>query len=80
MNKGVIKEDYNLAKSMLEYYETSFIHYEHGMPPVFNKSMFRYDPPDYISFGDPYEAILENPSTPSAYLMSELVKNIIEKK
>jgi hypothetical protein len=80
MNKGVIKEDYNLAKSMLEYNETSFIHYEHGMPPVFNKSMFRYDPPDYISFGDPYEAILENPSTPSAYLMSELVKNIIEKK
>ena len=80
MNKGAIKEDYNLTKSMLEYNETSFIHYEHGMPPVFNKSMFRYDPPDYASFGDPYEAILENPATPSAYLMSELVKNIIEKK
>ena len=80
MNKGAIKEDYNLTKSMLEYNETSFIHYEHGMPPVFNKSMFRYDPPNYASFGDPYEAILENPATPSAYLMSELVKNIIEKK
>jgi hypothetical protein len=67
-----LKRDENLSINMLDFKNAPFIDYEHGMPPVFNKKLFKFDPPKYISLGEPFTALKENPSTPPAYFMSEL--------
>jgi hypothetical protein len=59
---------------MMDSSNSPFIHYEHGLPPVFNKTMFQYTAPDFVSFGDPFEVLAENSPTESAHFISELAK------
>lgn len=66
--------DYSLEDNMLGDGKAKFINYEHGLPPVFNKHMFKYNPPEYSSFGDPFEILSQHSPTPSSYYMSELAK------
>jgi len=61
-----------LSETMLEGGNSYFIDYEYGMPPVFNKSMFAYEPPGYISYGDPFETLGRNFPTPNSLYISEL--------
>lgn len=61
---------FDLEITLLHNAPCHFIHYTHGLPPVFSKYMFRYEPPDIFS-GDetPYHALLkENPTTSTNYV------------
>lgn len=71
---------YGLSSTMIDSKVTPFIDYEHGMPPVFNKSMFTYPMPNRICFGDPIETISNLIQTPTAHYMSELASNILKKR
>lgn len=75
---------YDYEMSLIDNKENNFIHYQHGMPPVFNKRMYKLRPPDYLSMGDPLEALLEsNPSTSSDYMqkvVKKYIKNIPKKQ
>jgi len=35
------------------------VHYKRGLPPYFNKNMFRFEPPIVFSMGDPYDILLK---------------------
>lgn len=74
----ILRGDYSLTMNMLDNGNSPFIHYEHGMPPVFNKTMFQYASPEFVSFGDPFEILAENAPTKSSYFMSELAKKNLE--
>lgn len=77
--KIVLRENYSLSTSLLSFDKTTpFIDYEYGIPPIFNKSMFQYLPPEYISFGNPYEVLKDAGSTPNAFLLSQLANNILK--
>jgi len=70
----MLRGDYTLTMTMLDSSNSPFVHYKHGLPPVFNKTMFQYTAPDFVSFGDPFEILAENFSTESAHFISELAK------
>jgi hypothetical protein len=70
----LLRGDYTLTMTMMDSSNSPFIHYEHGLPPVFNKTMFQYTAPDFVSFGDPFEVLAENSPTESAHFISELAK------
>jgi hypothetical protein len=74
LGKVTIKADYSLTMNMLSNNNAAFIHYEHGMPPIFNKLMFQYEPPNFFAMGDPMQILSDNFPTPSAYFISELAK------
>lgn len=71
---------YGLSSTMIDSKITPFIDYDHGMPPVFNKSMYTYPMPKRICFGDPIETISKLIQTPTAHYMSELASNILKKR
>ena len=70
--------DYSLSMTMLNEGDSPFIHYEHGLPPVFNKTMFQYSPPNFVSFGDPYAILAENSPTQSAHFISQLAQTLLD--
>jgi len=69
-----------LSSIMNDGKNTMFIDYEHGVPPDFNKSMFTFPPPKYISFGDPIEVISQCISTPNAHTMAKVAQKILAKR
>jgi hypothetical protein len=69
-----------LSSIMNDGRNTMFIDYEHGVPPDFNKSMFTFPPPKYISFGDPIEVISKCISTPNAHTMAKVAQKILAKR
>jgi hypothetical protein len=70
-----LRGDYTLAMNMLSNGGSPFIHYEHGLPPVFNKTMFQYSPPNFVSFGDPFEVLAANFPTPASHFISQLAQS-----
>lgn len=76
----LLRSNYYLKMTMLDIGNSPFIHYEHGLPPVFNKTMFKYKSPEFLSFGDPFQILAENSPTENAHFMSELAKKILKFK
>lgn len=70
-----LRGDYTLASNMLGGDDAPFINYEHGLPPVFNKTMFQYMPPNYVSFGDPFEVLSAHAPSPAAHFISQLAQS-----
>jgi hypothetical protein len=70
-----LRGDYTLAMTMLGAGDSPFIFYEHGLPPVFNKTMFQYSPPNYVSLGDPFEILAVNSPTPASHFISQLAQS-----
>jgi hypothetical protein len=68
----------NLSVNMLDFKKAPFIDYQHGMPPIFNKKLFQFKPPEFFSFGEPLSILKENPSTPTAQFLSNLAKNLLD--
>ncbi len=67
--------------SLLDYVPRhNFIHYKHGMPPYFNKYLYRYRPPEVLSMGDPFEDILQNNPTPVSNIMQDVVRSYCKKR
>lgn len=75
-----LKGDYQIVDAMFNNSESSIIHYEHGLPPSFNKTEYLYQPPAFLSNGNPFEIIAQNPATANAHFMSNLAKNILSKE
>lgn len=80
LGKIVFKGDYSLTMNMLENSNAPFIHYEHGLPPVFNKLMFQYTSNHLISLGDPFEILAANSPTENSHFISNLAKKSIENR
>jgi len=57
-----------------------FIHYNHGMPPQFNKAMYHFHPPDFLSLGNPFEALLQNNPSRCSNYMQQIVRSYLQKK
>lgn len=70
-----IRGEYWLTTTMLGGSNTPFIHYEHGLPPVFNKTMFQYSPPNFVSLGDPFQILAANSPTPASHFISQLAQS-----
>ena len=75
-----ILPNFGLSAIMNEGRDAVFIDYEHGLPPQFSNSMYKYTPPKYISFGDPIEKITECEATPNAHYMSKIAKCIVDRR
>lgn len=61
-----------LEMNMLSNGNANFVHYEHGLPPVFNKAMFRFT--NALALGDPFAILAEHFPTPAAHFMNKLAK------
>lgn len=70
-----LKGDYSITGNMLGSGDCPIIDYEHGLPPVFNKRMFQYQPPTYVSFGDPFEILSQHSPTQNSHFISRLAKS-----
>lgn len=72
--------DYQITDTMINNSQSPIIHYEHGLSPNFNKLQFLYEPPLYISCGDPFEILKDSKSTSNAHYMSVLAENYLKKR
>lgn len=72
-----MRGDYTLTDTMLGSSNAALIHYEHGLPPVFNKTQFTYQPPNYVAFGDPFAILSEHAPTPNAHYMSMIAETCL---
>lgn len=69
-----------LSTHLMSNSDNLFVDYEHGMPPMFMKSMFQFKPPLFTACGHPYEVLNEhNPTTTSLYL-AKLARNLLSKQ
>ncbi|MGH7174761.1 MAG: hypothetical protein ACREGR_00170, partial [Minisyncoccia bacterium] len=57
--------------------ENHFIHYQHGLPPVFSKGMFRYEPPACLALGDLFHTLLSHNPTTSTNVLQKVVRSYI---
>lgn len=55
-----------------------FIHYEHGLPPIFSKHQFRYRPPQCFTMGNLFDVLLENNPTTTTNYMQAIVRSYLK--
>lgn len=75
-----ISVSYNLISSMSDGGYLPLIDYSHGVPPVFNKSMFTFAPPAKMSFGDPIEVLASCKVSPNADYMSSIAQSLLKRR
>lgn len=76
-DKMAVDGSYDMVAPMASDKPAPIIDYEHGFPPIFNKEMFSFPPPLYMSFGDPIEKIAECFNTRNSHFMSQLAEKIL---
>lgn len=54
--------------------ENTFLDYNHGIPPDFHKSMFKFEPPRYFAFGEPYQTLTDHQITRNTKLLADLAQ------
>ncbi len=69
------RNDYEMT--LLDNRNANFIHYTHGMPPVFSKFMYSYKPPHAFAMGNLFEVLLQNNPTVSTNYMQKVVKSYV---
>ena len=52
----------------------NFVHYKHGIPPVFHKRHFTWDKPN-LSGINPYEVLLEHNPTPATNFVQKVIRS-----
>jgi len=73
------KGRYNYEMNMLDNnVNNHFIHYNHGLPPVFSKRMYRYQPPSGFTMGSLFDVLLENNPTSTTNYMQEVVRSYLK--
>ncbi len=72
--KGV----YDLEMTMMDNLKHNFIHYTKGLPPVFNKYMYKYKPPNTFVMGNLFDCLLENNPTMSTDYMQQVVRSYLK--
>ena len=80
MGKAYVEANYNVVSPMVDNRLTPIIDYEHGMPPTFNKELYSFPPPLFLSLGDPIEKVSELINTSNAHFMSDLALSHIRER
>jgi hypothetical protein len=71
---------YGIENIMLDMDLKYVINYKRGLPPFFNKKMFKFQPPNVFGMGEPYDILLENnPSKVTNYLQ-EIIRSYKSKE
>lgn len=66
----------DLEMTLLDNNKThNFIHYDHGLPPVFSKLMYKFKPPEAFVMGNLFESILQNNPTSSTNYFQDVVRS-----
>jgi hypothetical protein len=69
----------NLEMTLLDHrMDHHFVHYRHGLPPVFSKGMFRYEPPTALALGDLFHTLLSHNPTTSTSVLQGVVRSYVE--
>ena len=72
---------YDLEMSLIDNNKINhFIHYSQGLPPVFNKLMYRFQPPFNFAMGDLFSTLLENNPTTSTNYLQHVVRSYLNAK
>lgn len=79
------KASYEYEMNMLENAEMrNFVNYEHGIPPIFSKYMFRYQEPNYVAFSSepPLEFLARQDMAVSAasHYVQQLAETYVDRK
>lgn len=75
--KGVHDYEMTLVDSGLQH---NLIHYKYGFPSHFNKKMFTYKEPMFLSMGNPYEVMKQNNSTTCTNYVSSIIDSYLSEK
>lgn len=75
--KGTYEYEMSLLDSGLQH---NFIHYKYGFPPHFNKKMFTYKEPIFLSMGDPFQKLKENNTTTCTNYVTSIVDSYLSEK
>lgn len=53
----------------------NFVHYNKGLPPAFSKKMFKFEPPNVLGMGDPFEVLLKNNPSQVTHYVQTIIKS-----
>lgn len=69
---------HDLEMTLLDNNKAShFIHYTHGLPPMFSKLMYKFQPPQAFTMGNLFDVLLENNPTASTNYMQHVVRSYL---
>ena len=69
---------HDMEMTLLDNNKTNhFIHYTHGLPPVFSKHMYRFQPPQAFSMGNLFDVLLENNPTTCTNYLQHIVRSYL---
>lgn len=72
--KGVYEYEMNLLDNNMANH---FVHYTHGLPPVFSKYHYRYNSPEGFAMGDLFEVFLTNNPTSTTNYARQIVQSFL---
>lgn len=77
--RGVADYEMTLVENRAD---ASFVHYQHGLPPVWGKNMYTYVPPDAFCMGGPtpFEVMLEHNPTAATNFFQEVIRSYLGDK
>ena len=68
-----------LEGTLLDDNLANFLHYKHGMPPVFSKLHYKYDTPQFMAGGAfPMQSLLENNPTVGTNYLQSIIRAYLE--
>jgi len=74
-----VEARHDLEMNLLDHHsENHFVHYQHGLPPVFSKGMFRYDPPAALALGDLFHILLSHNPTTATNIFQAVARSYVE--
>jgi hypothetical protein len=71
---------YEFSSPMNSGQDSYLISLKEGVPPTFHESMFRYEPPSLMSFGDPISVLSEINFSPNSKYVSKLARSSLAKR
>lgn len=78
-----LRGHYTMEMTLIDHNcDHNIIHYTNGLPPVWSKHMYKYQPPDDLCMGGPtpFDVILEHNPTSSTNYLQKIIRNYKEKK
>jgi hypothetical protein len=73
------KGGYDYEMTLLDSNQAkNFVHYEHGLPPVFSKHMYRYQPPQGFTMGNLFDVLLSNNPTSTTNYVQHVVRSYLK--
>lgn len=67
-------EEKELAAFLHTNDDNVFLDYTHGIPPFFHKSMYKFEPPRYFAFGEPFETLVNYQISSNVKLLADIAQ------